>query len=424
MTDASHPQHNDYASMVKGEITGWWWPYIHETVIALTVLVTALSIILGSLAGGISATNPVEGDWIDWLPSVNLNYDFMWAELTAGEGSLFWNVAVNGYDYEARNIAKFPLYPGIVKGVWGLTGHSVSITFLFWLIHQIMVWAGIAETYRFWENYHRGYGFRAVMWLLSSPLITLHVWLFDFIEPGFIALLWVGLSLERKRHWAASSTALLGLTMLQPSGIILAFFIGVRRLWRWNHNDVPCSALFWASLPGIMWLLWMGMTSTHFHQPFAPYTFQADWGRDVFRWPWIRWAEYIKDAIEVHFYWSHLIQSISLTWITLGYLWGGKLWLGLTPEQKYLLGGSWAMPLFSFLIVVIPLSTALYGANRYAATTLLGVWPLLCQNQLQAHHNFQRYERLLWLLFLGVNFIVSFTIITDYGKAWGVYYWP
>jgi len=413
-----------YIDLTTTSKSNLWWPYLNENVIALTLLLIAVSLTFGALSGGLSTANRKEGDWIDWLPTVNLEYDFIWSELTTGENSLFWNITVNGYDYEPRNIAKFPLYPGIIRGLWELTGRSVSIPLLLWFTHQLMVWAGIAETYRFWERYHRGYGFRAVVWQMLSPLIVLHIWLFGFIEPALIALIWLSLSLEQNRRWAASSTTLLLLTMLQPSGIILACFIGIRRLWRWRQRELPWSAVAWACLPGLLWVMWMSISSARFNQFLAPYTFQADWGRAVFLWPWERWAEHIKSAIEGRFYWTHLITSISLTWISIGYIWGGWLWLKLTSDLKYLFAGSWTLPLLSFLIVLLPLSTAVYGANRYASITLLGIWPLLFRGEIQSKPYFRRFEQGVWMVFLGVNLFVSFTLITDYGVEWGVYYWP
>ncbi|GEM_PF-3052197 len=418
------PQSTNHVPATQGAPSGIWWPYINPTVITFTFLVIIASIIFGALSGIISTSKGTAVVWNDWVSSMNLKYDFIWAEVTAGEGTLFWDIAVNGYDHMPRNIAKFPLYPGTVRGIWALSGHTMSVALLLWLVHQLMVWAGIAETYRFWENYHRGYGFRAILWLLSSPLITLHVWLFDFIEPGYIALVWLSLTLEKNHHWAASSTALLALTMLQPSGIILAFFIGIRRLWQWYQNKIPLSAMIWAWLPALIWIAWMVVTSIRFDRFLAPYTFQADWNRNVYRWPWDRWAKYIRYAIEVQFYWAHVITSVSLTWITIGYVWGFRLWLKLKSEQRHLLAGSWVMPLFSFLIVIVPFSTAVYGANRYALTTLLGIWPLLFSVEIQSQPTFRRYERKIWLIFLAVNLFVSFTIITDYGREWGVVYWP
>jgi hypothetical protein len=403
----------------------WWWVYTHRTVVWLVIAIVVTSVVLGSAAGIISSAKGSHNAWVQWLGGLNLDYDFAWSELTAGEGSLFWIITVNGYgDYDAKNIAKFPLYPAVIRAIWEVTGRTISIPFLMFLIHTLMVWAGVAETYRFWEKYHKGYGLRAVLWLICSPLIVLHIWLFGFIEPGLIALLWLSLSLERDGKWAASSTALLILTMLQPSGIILACFIGVRRLWKWYQIEAPPTAILWAWLPAIVWLVWMIITSTWFDRFLAPYAFQADWGRSVFRWPWDRWARYINYALTEQFYWAHVITSVSLVWITIGYVWGSRLWFKLQAGKRQLLGGSWALPLFSFVIVVIPFCTAVYGANRYAATTLLGVWPLLFSHKIQSHPKFVRYERAIWLVFLAISLLVSFTIITDYGEEWGVAYWP
>lgn len=410
--------------MIPVQPQPWWWPYTHKTVLKLTLLFIFGSAVVGMMAGFIYRAKGTDIQWIEWLTSRNLEYDFGWSDLTAGEGSLFWTIVANGYHDDVKNVAKFPLYPGIVKTLHNLSGQAVSIPLLLWFVHQLMVWAGLAETYRFWEEYQAGYGRRAIFWLLSSPLLTLHVWLFDFIEPAFIALIWLTLTLERNRRWAMSSTALVALTMLQPTGIIFAFLIGLRRLLLWFKARMSLSAVAWAWLPAIIWIGWMIITSLEFGQFLAPYTFQALWGRTVFRWPWDRWARYIIYAVEVQFYWAHVITSITLIWITMGYVWGSRLWLKLTPEQKDRFAGVWVMPVFSFVIVLLPFATAVYGANRYALTTLLGIWPLLFNAQLQHSPTFRRYERWIWCISLLANLFVSFTLVTDYGRDWNVLYWP
>lgn len=402
----------------------WWWPYTHRTVVGICVLLFLVKVALGSAAGVGLASQGVFDGWVSILNRQNLTYDFGWAELTEGEGSLFWIVAVNGYSAaDPKNIAKFPLYPAVTRTLWEISGQRLSMPFLLSFVHSLMVWASIAEVYRFWERYRSGYGKRAVMWLLLSPLFVLHVWLASYMEPGFIALLWLSLTLERNRQWAASSVALLCLTMLQPSGVILACFVGLRRLYQWRIGTIPASAVLWALLPGLAWGLWIGLTSLWFERLLAPYAFQADWGRTIYRWPWDRWARYNVVAMtEVGFRVGHLLTNISLIWITLGFVWGGRLWLKLTPQQRHMLGGSWALPVFTFVIVVIPFSSSVAGVRRYALTTLIGVWPLLFSDTIQDRPQFRRFETIIWWLGLGACFLILFAFVTGYKHPWQMYF--
>jgi len=263
----------------------WWWPYTHPLVVRICIVLLILKVILGVSAGAAVASRGVLHGWTHILNSRSLSYTFGTSELTEGEGSLFWNIAVNGYtDYDQKNIAKFPLYSAVTRSLWNVTGQTVSVTLILSILHSLMVWAGVAETYRFWEEYRAGYGRRAVLWLLLSPLFVLHIWLASYMEPGFIALMWLSLTLEYKRKWALCSAALLCLTMLQPSGVILACFLGVRRLYQWSKGKTPLTAVVWALLPGAAWLIWIVFTSLWFHRFLAAYAFQDQWGRGTFRW--------------------------------------------------------------------------------------------------------------------------------------------
>lgn len=409
---------------INNQKSKFWWPYTHRTVLSFFAALLVLKVLLGASAAVGSASQGILADWISIVNRWNLTYDFGSSELTEGEGSLFWIISVNGYgDDDPKNVAKFPLYPGVTRFLWDLTGHRASASFMLSLVHSLMVWAGLAEAYRFWEGYRSGYGRRALMWLLLSPLFVLHLWLASYMEPGFIALLWLSLTLERSGKWAASSAVLLCLTLLQPSGVILACFIGIRRLFQWSKGKIPLSAVIWALLPGFAWGLWMIITSLWFNRLLAPYAFQAEWGRTIYRWPWDRWARFNIVAIgEVGFRFGHLVTNIALIWITLGFVWGGWLWTKLTAQQRHALGGAWAMPLFTLVIVLIPFSSSVAGVRRYALTTLIGIWPLLFNESIQDQPRFRQFERIIWFLSLVVCLLILFAFVTGYKHPWQLYF--
>jgi hypothetical protein len=402
----------------------WWWPYTHRTVLSFFAVLLVLKVLLGTSAAVGAASQGILEDWILMINGWNLTYDFGSSELTEGEGSLFWIISVNGYyDFDLKNIAKFPLYPAVTRTVWDLTGQTMSVPLILSLVHSLMVWAGLAEAYRFWEEYRSGYGQRALMWLLLSPLFILHLWLASYMEPGFVALLWLSLTFERNRKWAASSAALLCLTMLQPSGVILACFIGIRRLFHWYKGEIPSSAVAWAFLPGVAWSAWMLITSLWLDRFLAPYAFQEDWGRKIYRWPWDRWARYNVVAItEVGFRIGHFVTNLSLIWITLGFVWGGRLWMKLTGPQRHSLGGPWVLPLFTFVIVLIPFSSSVAGVRRYAVTTLIGIWPLLFNEAIQDQPRFRRFERIIWFLSLLICLLILLAFVTGYNYPWQLYF--
>jgi hypothetical protein len=306
--------------------------------------------------------------------------------------------------------------------VSSLSQGVLSLPLSLWLLHSLMVYFGLAESYRFWEEYKTGYGRRALFWLVISPLMILNVWLFDFIEPAFLGLLWLSLSLERKHQWAGSSAALVVLVMLQPGGIMVAFFVGIRRLYRWLRRDVAVSAVCWTILPAILWIAWMVVTSVWFNRPLAPYTYQLEWGHTVFRWPWERWYLFLRQAIVLHFWWYHVIISLALAWITIGYVVGGWAWLALSPAQRDQLGGVWALPLFSLIIVLIPFATSVPSVNRYALTTLLGIWPLLLPERWQMAKRFQRAEKAIWAVSFAESLLVCFVVIAGLNAVSGIGY--
>lgn len=406
---------------------GIFWPYKNRVVVALGITLLVLKVALGSLAAVGLATQEglVDRIWVldrFW----GLEYEFATAELTEGEGSLFWIITANGYydnPEEIKNIAKFPLYPAVARFLWDLSGRRVGSAFMLSFVHSLMVWAALAETYRFWENYKRGYGTRALIWYLVSPLFMLHLWLASYMEPGFVALMWLSLTLEYNRKWAASSTALLWLTMLQPSGVILACFLGVRRLYLWYRGEVPRAAVAWALLPGAAWGIWMILTSLWLGRFLAPYAFQSDWGRDVYMWPWDRWLAYNTTTIEI---WGHkpglTIMNISIAWIALSFIGGWYAWFKLTPEQRQRLGGAWVFPLFTILIVLLPFSTSEIGVRRYAFTSYLAVWPLLLGESWQEHWFFQDLEKLIWLISAFVCFVILWAFVTGYNYNWIIYF--
>lgn len=406
-------------------VTPWWDPYHTPLVYRLTAFLLLLSVLLG-VSGEIAYTLRDENEQLRaGRAAIGLEQVFLWSHLTTGEGSLFWLVAAHGYA-DPRNIAKFPLYPAAARALTRLTGSSLPLSL--WLIHAGMVYFGLAEAYRFWEAYAPGYGRRALYWLVCSPLLVLHVWLFDFIEPGLIGLIWLTLTLERQRRWAASSTTLLLLTLLQPSGVILAFLVGLRRLQQRlmtgeTGDRIPAGAVGLALLPGVAWMLWMLLTSLWFDLPLAPYAMQAEWGRGVYRLPWERWLRFLRFAVEEQFYWTHVITSLTLLWITIGYVVGTRAWFRLPVTRQALFGGRWVMPVFTVVVVLLPFATSVYGANRYAVGTLIGVWVLLVAPEVQATPWFQRWERRIWLISLMLNVLLSLALVTRLNELLGINYW-
>jgi hypothetical protein len=400
------------------------WPYFHPFVLTCSVALLLFSVAVGYSAGISRIARDKLPEWVAWLTSINLAYEFPWVETLHGEGGLFWFIAEVGYEAHPKNIAKFPLYPAVARAVWELSGRALSVPFILWLLHAVMVWAGLAELFRFWEGYRPGLGRRAVMWVLFGPLLMLQVWLTAYIEPGFLALMWGCLTLERHKQWAWGALLMTLLVMLQPSGIFLGFLIGLRRLWLFANHEVSREAVLWALLPGVIWLGWMTITSIGFGRIFAPYAFQEEWGRTVWRWPWDRWHRYVvTQGIQAgQFGLPHIYTSIPFFWITAGFIKGGHLWLRIGQEKRTLLLGWWVMPIFAVLIVWVPFATHTYGLGRYAVCSIIAVWPLLFDVQTLESKRFKRFEKGMWLLGAVGSLLVIFAFVAGLSEQLQVFF--
>jgi hypothetical protein len=401
----------------------WWWPYFHPVVTSYTMLLILFSVVIGSATAVVSTVRGTHLPWVDWTKSVNVEYDFAWSELTEGEGSLFWIIASNGFEPDPKNIAKFPLYPAIVRAIWEVTEHQFSIAFILWCVHTLMAWAGLAELFRFWEDYHPGFGIRAINWVLFSPLFMLHLWVASYVEPGFVALFWACLSLERRKQWAWSGALMSMLVLLQPSGIFLAGPLVIRRLYQLTKKEVKPVAVIWAFLPIYMWLGWIVITSIGWDRPFAPYTYQEEWGRTVWRWPWDRWYRFFSWAADrgtVGI--QHIFTTISVYWIVVGFAKGGKLFAQIGSQKRDLFLGAWVMPVFSVLLIVVPFATYVFGANRYAVCSLISVWPLLYSIEAQESARFRKYEKLIWIFGAIGSLIIIFAFVTGLCDDWRLYF--
>lgn len=131
---------------------------------------------------------------------------------------------------------------------------------------------------------------------------------------------------------------------------------------------------------------------------------------------------YTTVAIQEGYRFGHFVKNISMTWIALGYVWSARLWAKLSDEQRSHLGGSWAFPLFTIIIVLLPFSTSTAGVERYAVTTLVGIWPLLFAHQIQDSRAFRRFERQTWVFSIIMCFMILFAFVTGYRHTWLLYF--
>ena len=82
------------------------------------------------------------------------------------------------------------------------------------------------------------------------------------------------------------------------------------------------------------------------------------------------------------------------------------------------------MPFFTLIIVLVPLATSVSGANRYAVTSLLGIWPLLLPDRWQGSDRFRRVEKTIWVVSGGVSLFLSFVLVSLLNHTLGIFYWP
>lgn len=291
------------------------------------------------------------------------------------------SVAEAGYDLAPHlvrglwqaNWAFFPLFPLLVRLTVALTGLAPAIA------------GAAAATLALWAFTVLGWLYRVRTRPNASPwpwLLLLAAWPYGFYfdaaySESLYAALTVAclLALQTGRPWLAAAACAL-VTATRPTGVLLAAWFGLHRLWRARHARSPMEAarfLAPAALAPLGILGFMAFLWRHVGDPFAFATIQSAWGHTL-RSPFTVLLDAVLAADPVN---GHVGLFYLVGWALLGLGAGGLLAAKRRPAEGWLCAATVLMALLSGVVWSMPRFVACNPAFLLAAADLLEALPSL-----------------------------------------------
>ena len=291
----------------------------------------------------------------------------------------YLSIAESGYDLAPHlvrglwqaNWAFFPLFPLLVRLTTVLTGIAPFIT-------------GVAvATLALWAFAVLGWLYRVRTRPEASPwpwLLLLAAWPYGFyFDAAYSESLYAALTaacllaLQTGRPWLAAAACAL-VTATRPTGVLLAVWFGLQRLWRARLARSPMEAvrcLAPAALAPLGILGFMAFLWQHAGDPLAFATVQTAWGHAL-RNPFA----VLLDAVRAADPRSGHIGSLYLVgWALLGLAAAGWLAAKRRPAEAWLCAATVLMALLSGVVWSMPRFVACNPAFLLAAADVLEAVP-------------------------------------------------
>jgi len=293
----------------------------------------------------------------------------------------YLSIAVSGYDLAPHlvrglwqaNWAFFPLFPLLVRLAAALTG-----------VAPLIAGAAVA-TLALWAFTVLGWLYRVRTRPDASPwpwLLLLAAWPYGFYfdaiySESLYAALTVAclLALQTGRPWLAAA-ACASVTATRPTGVLLAIWLGLHRLWRARLARSPMkmvrllapAALAPLGIVGFMLFLWR-----HVGDPFAFATIQGAWGHTL-RNPFSVLWDALRAADPRN---GHVGLIYLVGWALLGLAAAGLLAAKRRPAEAWLCAATVLMALLSGVVWSMPRFVACSPAFLLAAADVLEAVPSL-----------------------------------------------
>ena len=258
--------------------------------------------------------------------TISLHGGFAWGVLADAwmqwDSEHYQTIAVEGYsfypvnDRRWSNIAFFPLYPLLMRGILPLVGHDPAVAALL-IAHLAMLAAALLLFELVRHDFGHAVAYRTLILLLLFP--TSFFFVAGYSESLALALAVAALwAIRRERWWLAGLAGLL-LTLARLPGVmitpVLALAYLQRREWRWRELRPDFLA---ALLPLLGLVLFMLYQWWRFDTPFAFLIAQQRWKNHVTA-PWHMPAQIVEDI--------RRSSDWEMAWVRLG-VWA--LFVGLT----------------------------------------------------------------------------------------------
>ena len=292
----------------------------------------------------------------------------------------YLSIAQSGYDLAPHlvrglwqaNWAFFPLFPLLVRLTATLTG-----------IAPMIAGAAVA-TLALWAFTVLGWLYRVRTRPNASPwpwLLLLAAWPYGFYfdaaySESLYAALTVAclLALQTGRPWLAAA-ACASVTATRPTGVLLAVWFGVQRLWRARLARSPAEAvrLLAPAAPAPLGIIgFMAFLWRHVGDPFAFATIQSAWGHTL-RNPFAVLLDALRAADPGN---GRIGVFYLVGWALLGLGAAGLLAAKRRPAEAWLCAATVLMALLSGVVWSMPRYVACNPAFLLAAADVLEVLPL------------------------------------------------
>ena len=313
------------------------------------------------------------------------------------------NIIQNGYTIRGdlqttqSNIAFFPLYPYLIKGLLYLVPpqfQSLSIVLLIGvLVSNILLLAALIILYKLITTTLQDdmVARRAVLYLLIFP--TSFFFSSFYSESAFLFLSVAAFYAAAKQNWKLASALGSLLALTRPLGALIAMPL----IWMyfeslaWRLDKIRWNALWFFLIPAAFFGFLLSLYPLT-GSLLAPMQVQASWGR-TFVMPWVT----LFNPQYAHPYLTQVEQALSI----------GSLLLGVI-SLRYLRSASYGI--YALAILVIPLFSGTLVSNvRFGIV----VFPLFIVMAMLGKHKVVNQFFSITLLVLQVLFMV----------AWSQFYW-
>jgi len=380
----------------------WWWQGL-----LLPFTITRLAWILAAkFALDNFQPNPTYAAYASrgWLHS-----PYFWIDIwTHWDGGYYLQIIKEGYSSSANlatslsNVAFFPLYPYLVKGLawlaYGWTGNKMpdSLVLLLGILLSNVLFLGSMALLRRLALRYLGLGEAAVQRAIALIFVFPASFIFScfYTESLFLFLSLAGFTaaLERRWPWAGICAGLVVLTRVQGMLVVLALFLVYWQAHGWKFSAFR-SDLLWLGLGPLLLLAHLydlyRVTGTFL----APFLAQSAWGRGKYG-----FLEGLRLQLEAPVLDVYKLDALFI----LLFLACGVYLLVKWPEKS--------LGVYTILMAAVPVSTGmLISGQRF----MLVVFPafLLLGSKLKSPGGFELVRGL------------CFALQVVYFAGWVNYYW-
>lgn len=383
-----------------------WQPYRTRAV----WLVFSLLFVSKLLVGGVLSTIPERVSFPEQSVLENLTpqepQPFFWT-FNRWEGSNLEILARDWYTAGPDLVVKFPLYPGIIRGLWLFSQQTIPLEIIMFGVHTLCVLFATGECYRYIQEIMPEQANRALMWQGVPFVLAGYIWFYHYDDALFVGLVWLFLTVLHRSRYGAAGLAGMLLVLARPTGIVLPGLVlvlttsDIIQAMRQSGKapDHLAQRLILAGwFPMLIWLAWVTYISYVVNVSFAPYSVQAVWGREDFilSWVWRIFTDLQTNGIQV--YHLMLLYLIPVQLLALCFMAVRSL------QQEHL-----RLPvIYTGVVILVPFLSYFAGWNRFAMPTLIGLMPVFIDSVRLRH-----LEPVLWAGLWLVNVALALIIATD-----------